>query len=34
LSVPVEVLPLDAAAEALDRQASKGVRGKLVLTID
>lgn len=34
LSVPVEVLPLDAAAEALDRQASKDVRGKLVLAID
>lgn len=33
LTVPVEVLPLDRAAEAIDRQATRQVRGKLVLTI-
>lgn len=33
LRVPTEVLPLDQAAEALDRQASKQVRGKLVLVV-
>ncbi len=34
LTVAVETLPLDRAAEALDRQGSRGVRGKLVLLID
>jgi NADPH:quinone reductase-like Zn-dependent oxidoreductase len=33
LVVAVEALPLDRAAEALDRQASRQVRGKLVLVI-
>ena len=34
LLVELEVLPLDHAAEALDRQASRQVHGKLVLAID
>jgi NADPH:quinone reductase-like Zn-dependent oxidoreductase len=34
LTVPVEVLPLEQAADALDRLASKQVRGKLVLQVD
>jgi len=34
LTVPVEVLPLEEAADAIDRQASRQVRGKLVLAID
>ena len=34
IQVETEVLPLDRAAEALDRQASKQVRGKLVLVVD
>lgn len=34
LKVPVEVLELEQAREAIDRQASKQVRGKLVLRID
>jgi NADPH2:quinone reductase len=33
LVVPVEELPLDRAAEALDRQATHRVRGKLVLKV-
>ncbi len=34
LHVPVEVLPLDEAAEAIHRQSTRGNRGKLVLRID
>jgi len=34
LIVPLETLPLNRAAEALDRQAPRGVRGKLVLLVD
>jgi NADPH:quinone reductase-like Zn-dependent oxidoreductase len=34
LTAPIEVLPLEKAAEAIDRQASRQVRGKLVLAID
>ena len=34
LTVELETLPLDRAAEALDRQASQGVHGKLVLLVD
>jgi NADPH:quinone reductase-like Zn-dependent oxidoreductase len=34
LGVPFETVPLDAAAGALDRQASHQVRGKLVLVVD
>jgi NADPH:quinone reductase-like Zn-dependent oxidoreductase len=34
LSVPVDVLPLDRAAEAVHRQSTRGNRGKLVLTVD
>jgi NADPH:quinone reductase-like Zn-dependent oxidoreductase len=33
ISVPVEALPLHRAADAMDRQASRGVRGKLVLIV-
>jgi NADPH:quinone reductase-like Zn-dependent oxidoreductase len=33
LQVPVETLPLDQAADALARQASRQVRGKLVLVV-
>jgi NADPH:quinone reductase-like Zn-dependent oxidoreductase len=33
LQVPVEVLPLDRAAEAIHRQSTRGNRGKLVLAI-
>jgi NADPH2:quinone reductase len=34
LKVGIEVLPLDRAAEALDRQMARQVRGKLVLAVD
>ena len=34
ITVPVETLPLARAAEAIDRQASHGLRGKLGLVID
>ncbi len=34
LTVPVEVVPLDGTADALDRVASKQVRGKLVVQVD
>jgi NADPH:quinone reductase-like Zn-dependent oxidoreductase len=33
LDIDVEALPLERAAEAVDRQASRGVRGKLVLQV-
>jgi hypothetical protein len=33
LVVPVETMPLEAAGDALDRQATRQVRGKLVLLI-
>lgn len=33
LTVPIEVLPFEQTGEAIDRQASKMVRGKLVLRI-
>jgi len=34
LTVPVEVVPLEEASDALDRVASKQVRGKIVLQVD
>jgi NADPH:quinone reductase-like Zn-dependent oxidoreductase len=33
LNVPIEVLPLDQAADAIHRQSTRGNRGKLVLTL-
>ncbi len=33
INVAIEVMPLERAAQALDRQASRGVRGKLVLAV-
>jgi NADPH:quinone reductase len=33
ITVPVEVMPLDRGAEALDRQAGRHVHGKLVLVV-
>ena len=33
LKVEVEVLPLDQAADAIHRQSTRGMRGKLVLAI-
>ncbi|MEA2674630.1 MAG: hypothetical protein QOI92_1822 [Chloroflexota bacterium] len=34
LKVPVEVLPLDQAADAIHRQSTRGNRGKLVLAVE
>ncbi len=34
LKVEVEVLPLDQAADAIHRQSTRGMRGKLVLKVD
>jgi len=34
LTAPIEIVPLEQAAKAIDRQASRQVRGKLVLAVD